>query len=306
MQNMIYTARRPFHPRRLFALLYDKFIIQQSFPEGEDEVDDDGEDEDDSGEEEDEDMSEGEEGQDEDEDEAMGGSPGSSGTLPGAGSTPRTSVSAPSDAGRNKGEENAKGQDDLVMPANEVILRNKRVHPVFGRLFRSKGEFWLASRPGAAGDWSSAGAMLTLRASRPWFCVLPPAAYETGDAEIDALVSHDIAQGGEWGDRRQELVFIGGKQAFLSVSLSLSLCVSPSLGSLSFPVYVCVPGKTGEAPGPLLHLDSPSFLGSTVSSLLGYASRIWLFRNPAQLTLRRAGRGARPRGAQPGAGRVPA
>lgn len=215
---MIYMARRPFHPKRLFTLLYDKFIIQQSFPEEEDD-DDEEEEEDGGGQEGGEDMSEGEGGeQGEEEDEAMGDSPSSpaSGTSPGTRSTPRTSVSASSDEGRKGGDAAAmdedEDEDDLVMPANDVILRNKRAHPVFARLFRSKGEFWLASRPDAAGDWSSAGAMLTLRSSRKWFCVLPPSAYETGDAEIDALVKHDIASGGEWGDRRQELVFIGGKQ----------------------------------------------------------------------------------------------
>lgn len=247
---MIYTARRPFHPKRLFALLYDKFIIQQSFPEEEDD-DEEGEEE----------MSEGEDqGADEDEDEAMGDSP-ASGTSPGARSTPRTSVSASSDEGA-KGEDGAAmGEDedeDLVMPANDVILRNKRAHPVFGRLFRSKGEFWLASRPDAAGDWSSAGAMLTLRSSRQWFCVLPASAYETGDAEIDALVKHDIAAGGEWGDRRQELVFIGGKQRSLWVCVFLKspekhrvppFALLPSYILLFFLTRVCFTHLLCRDPG---------------------------------------------------------
>jgi hypothetical protein len=51
--------------------------------------------------------------------------------------------------------------------------------------------------------------MLTMTGGRPWFCTLPPEEYTTGDAEVDGLVQHDIKKGGEWGDRRQELVFIG-------------------------------------------------------------------------------------------------
>lgn len=39
VQSFIYSRRRPFHPRRLFALLHDKFILQMEHP------DDDGNDE---------------------------------------------------------------------------------------------------------------------------------------------------------------------------------------------------------------------------------------------------------------------
>jgi hypothetical protein len=53
--------------------------------------------------------------------------------------------------------------DPLDMPPNDVILANKRACPLFGRLFRSKGEFFLATRPHRAGEWSQAGAMITRR-----------------------------------------------------------------------------------------------------------------------------------------------
>ncbi|UKZ76165.1 hypothetical protein TrVFT333_003861 [Trichoderma virens FT-333] len=99
--------------------------------------------------------------------------------------------------------------DPLMMPSNEIILANKRAHPTLARLFRSKGEFFLATRPHRAGEWSQAGAMLTLTGGRSWFCTLPEEDYTTGSPDVDALVKHDIAKGGEWGDRRQELVFIG-------------------------------------------------------------------------------------------------
>ena len=99
--------------------------------------------------------------------------------------------------------------DDMFTPPNETILETRRQHPIFARLFRSKGELYLATRPHRAGEWSQAGAMLTLTGGRPWFCTLPPEEYTTGDKEVDGLVQHDISKGGEWGDRRQELVFIG-------------------------------------------------------------------------------------------------
>ncbi|KAH6851195.1 P-loop containing nucleoside triphosphate hydrolase protein [Chaetomium sp. MPI-CAGE-AT-0009] len=164
IRNFVYTRTRPFHPRRLFKLLHDKFIMQLEVPDDEDDEDDD---------------------EDEDEDEAM-------------------------DSGSDASDsEDATMEDPLDMPPNDVILANKRANPIFARLFRSKGEFFLATRPHRAGEWSQAGAMLTLAGGRPWFCTLPPEQYMTGDDEVDKLVRFDIDNGGEWGDRRQELVFIG-------------------------------------------------------------------------------------------------
>ena len=67
-----------------------------------------------------------------------------------------------SDSGHADGSSDADMDDAPELPSNETILANKRAHPLFGRLFRSKGEVWLATRPNQAGEWSQAGGMLTL------------------------------------------------------------------------------------------------------------------------------------------------
>lgn len=113
----------------------------------------------------------------------------------------------------------------MDIPPDDVILANKRTHPTLRRLFRSNGEFLLATRPHRAGDWSQAGAMLTLTGGRPWFCTLGAAEYTTGDALVDALVRHDMAKGGEWGDRRQELVFIGERLDHAALEALLDECL---------------------------------------------------------------------------------
>ncbi|RFU80760.1 family inorganic phosphate transporter [Trichoderma arundinaceum] len=210
VQSFIYTRYRPFHPRRLFALLYDKFILQMEHPDDEDEDEDD----------DDEDRDEGEGNELDTEDAEMVDyedvtsinsslgditEPHPSSSPSHAPSTPET---APSVHDESK-DTNTMDLDPLVPPSNETILANKRAHPTLARLFRSKGEFLLATRPHRAGEWSQAGAMLTLTGGRPWFCTLPPEEYTTGSDDVDALVKHDIAKGGEWGDRRQEIVFIG-------------------------------------------------------------------------------------------------
>lgn len=60
---------------------------------------------------------------------------------------------------------------------------------------------------------------------RPWFCTLPPEEYTTGDEEVDSLVQHDIKMGGEWGDRRQELVFIGERLDNQALEAMLDECL---------------------------------------------------------------------------------
>ncbi|KAF6824870.1 CobW/HypB/UreG [Colletotrichum plurivorum] len=185
VRNFIYSRTRPFHPRRLWSLIYDKFILQMEAPEDdEDEMDED-------------DDAEMEDGSD-------------------------SEAEAEAEQGD---DEDADMQDSLEPPANDVILTNKSAYPLFARLFRSKGEFFLATRPHRAGDWSQAGAMLTMTGGRPWFCTLKPEEYLTGDAEVDALVKHDVEKGGEWGDRRQELVFIGEGLDVAGLEAALDACL---------------------------------------------------------------------------------
>lgn len=126
-----------------------------------------------------------------------------------------------SDAVRQRSED----VENLTPPSNEEILANKKTNPLLRNLFRSKGEFFLATRPHRAGEWSQAGAILTLTGGRPWFCTLPEEEYLVGDEKIDSLVRHDISKGGEWGDRRQELVFIGQDLNIRGLSSLLDDCL---------------------------------------------------------------------------------
>lgn len=224
VNNFVYTRQRPFHPRRLFALLYDKFILQMEHP-------DEDEDEGDGWEDDEEEVVKAAEDEDEDmvivdadgthaESEASASSPASS---PSHGSTAQT---VPSPGPSENGDKDVDmTEDPLDIPPQAVVLETRRNHPLLRRLFRSKGEFFLATRPHRAGEWSQAGAMLTIKGGRPWFCTLPEEEYTTGNDEVDALVKHDISKGGEWGDRRQELVFIGEKLDHAALEEMLDECL---------------------------------------------------------------------------------
>ncbi|KAL7783628.1 CobW/HypB/UreG, nucleotide-binding domain-containing protein [Trichoderma ceciliae] len=220
VQSFIYTRYRPFHPRRLYALLYDKFILQMEHPDDEE----GGEEE-----EEEEEGSDNEDAEIVDYDDITSINSSSEDvtephTLSSPFRSPSTPETAPSLHVDGKGT-NTTDIGSMVTPSSGAILANKRANPTLARLFRSKGEFFLATRPHRAGEWSQAGAMLTLTGGRPWFCTLPPEEYTTGSTDVDALVKHDIAKGGEWGDRRQEIVFIGERLDHDALDGMLDACL---------------------------------------------------------------------------------
>ncbi|KAF9737745.1 hypothetical protein PMIN06_002364 [Paraphaeosphaeria minitans] len=96
--------------------------------------------------------------------------------------------------------------DDQPAMNPSEILANKKACPLFRGLHRSKGIFWLATRPSQMGSWSTAGAMLTLGSEMPWFCTVSE---DEWMADVDTLKNIKADFEGEWGDRRQELVLIG-------------------------------------------------------------------------------------------------
>lgn len=73
-----------------------------------------------------------------------------------------------------------------------------------GTLLRSKGFFWLASRPEWAGSWSQAGGTMQHGCAGRWWASVPEAEWPEEYA-VDILVNWQSP----FGDCRQELVFIG-------------------------------------------------------------------------------------------------
>lgn len=75
-----------------------------------------------------------------------------------------------------------------------------------GNVLRSKGFFWLASRPDAAGEWSQAGGLVRHGPAGIWWAAAPREHWPQ-DPEHRARIEAEFE--GEYGDRRQEIVFIG-------------------------------------------------------------------------------------------------
>ena len=75
-----------------------------------------------------------------------------------------------------------------------------------GKLLRSKGYFWLATRPEFAGQWSQAGGIARYGFAGMFWKAVPKSNWPT-DEEYLAMIERQWAE--PFGDMRQELVFIG-------------------------------------------------------------------------------------------------
>lgn len=191
--SFVYRARRPFDPMKLYRLIEGKFILLQEEAE---EDEDDEDDEDDEEEEKDEEVA----------DAAVHSSDADSDSN-------RPSSSA-SDSNKSSTEE--------TQLSDAAILANKKLSPHFSGLHRSKGVFWLATRPSQMGSWSTAGAMLTLGSEMSWFCCMPEEDWGADEETVKAI-KKDFDS--DWGDRRQELVFIGEKLDVKGLTKLLDSCL---------------------------------------------------------------------------------
>lgn len=93
---------------------------------------------------------------------------------------------------------------------------------VNGRLLRSKGYFWLASKFQEAGSWSQAGGLMRHGLAGRWWRFVPKTQWPTdGDGLRTVMAKWDAAVG----DCRQELVFIGQNIDFDLLRAELDACL---------------------------------------------------------------------------------
>ncbi len=83
------------------------------------------------------------------------------------------------------------------------FLHNTKSH---GKLIRSKGYFWLASRPEFAGQWSQAGGIARYGFAGMFWKAIPQERWPTDEEYLQSI--KEVWQE-PFGDMRQELVFIG-------------------------------------------------------------------------------------------------
>ncbi|WP_277961410.1 zinc metallochaperone GTPase ZigA [Pseudomonas sp. RIT-To-2] len=91
-----------------------------------------------------------------------------------------------------------------------------------GKLLRSKGFFWLASKPQEAGSWSQAGGLMRHGFAGRWWRFVPKAHWPQDAESTASIMAHWQTDSG---DCRQELVFIGQGVDFARLTVELDVCL---------------------------------------------------------------------------------
>ncbi|MCY4207370.1 MAG: zinc metallochaperone GTPase ZigA [Roseovarius sp.] len=85
-----------------------------------------------------------------------------------------------------------------------------KIHAFFNRewpgVVRAKGFFWISSRPNFVGEVSQAGAFVRHRGIGRWWAAVPRERWPEGE-HFDQVIKRQWSE--HYGDRRQEIVFIG-------------------------------------------------------------------------------------------------
>lgn len=92
----------------------------------------------------------------------------------------------------------------------------------YGNLLRSKGYFWLATRFDQAGTWSQAGGIMHHGFGGLFWAAVDPAEWPTDPDHRQAITSRLESP---YGDRRQEIVFIGQQLDIPAATAGLDACL---------------------------------------------------------------------------------
>ncbi|MCU0911233.1 MAG: GTP-binding protein [Rhodobacteraceae bacterium] len=103
-----------------------------------------------------------------------------------------------------------------------------RIHAVLNGdlpgIIRAKGHFWIATRPAWVAEFSLAGAVSSVSPLGTWWAAVPRDRWP-GGGEGRAMVEENWQE--PWGDRRQELVFIGAGYDRAAIEAALDAALVP-------------------------------------------------------------------------------
>lgn len=119
-------------------------------------------------------------------------------------------------------------------------------------VIRAKGHFWISTRPEWVGEFALAGALSSVKPMGTWWASVPKERWSDDPNVVDYLQSH---WDDTWGDRRQEIVFIGAGIDWPHLSALLDNALVPedeatSLTALpdyqdTFPAWRRMPAEEG-------------------------------------------------------------
>lgn len=91
-------------------------------------------------------------------------------------------------------------------------------------VIRAKGHFWIATRPDWVAEFSLAGALSSIKPLGTWWASVPKDRWPDHESGRAYLAEHWVEP---WGDRRQEIVFIGAGIDWPRLKSRLDGCLVP-------------------------------------------------------------------------------
>lgn len=104
-------------------------------------------------------------------------------------------------------------------------------------VIRAKGHFWIATRPQWVAEFSLAGALSSIKPLGTWWATVPKERWPEDEIARRYMTAHWVEP---WGDRRQEIVFIGSGIDWPDVKARLDAALVPENVATSvdaMPVY---------------------------------------------------------------------
>ena len=132
------------------------------------------------------------------------------------------------------------GVSSFVYRARRPFIPQKIMAILNGNLpgvIRAKGHFWISSRPDWVAEFSLAGALSTISPLGTWWASIPEERRPDHESARTYMQAHWQEP---WGDRRQELVFIGAGIDWPQIKLMLDDCLVPeslAKNPQTLPVY---------------------------------------------------------------------
>lgn len=107
-------------------------------------------------------------------------------------------------------------------------------------VIRAKGHFWISTRPDWVAEFSLAGALSSVKPLGTWWASVPEERRPQNDS-VKAYIQANWQD--PWGDRRQQIVFIGSGMDWPTLKARLDRCLVPEVAATG-------PGSLPECPDP--------------------------------------------------------
>jgi G3E family GTPase len=123
------------------------------------------------------------------------------------------------------------GVSSYVYRARMPFIPERIMNALNGDLpgvIRAKGHFWISTRPDWVAEFSLAGSLSSIKPLGTWWATVPKDQRPKDESAVAYMQAHWKEP---WGDRRQEIVFIGAGIDWPVLKAKLDGCLVPQVGA---------------------------------------------------------------------------